>query len=191
MLRPALVVLTAALLASGPAAAAPPASPYAGEERRAIKALSADEIDALLAGKGLGFAKSAELNGYPGPAHVLELAAQLELDDRQLRESRAIHARMEAQARRLGAELVEAERRLEQLFGTGVATPEAVRRALETIASLQAQLRGAHLVAHIDQRALLSAQQVARYAGLRGYGHGAGHRHGHGHEIERGNEHGH
>ena len=41
--------------------------PYAGQQTRAIKALSDDDIAALRAGEGMGMAKAAELNGYPGP----------------------------------------------------------------------------------------------------------------------------
>ena len=55
-------------------------SPYAGQVNAPIKALTAEEQAALLDGQGAGFAKAAELNGYPGPKHVLELSAQLGLD---------------------------------------------------------------------------------------------------------------
>ena len=48
------------------------ASPYAGEEARAIKSLSADDIAELQRGGGRGLAKPAELNGVPGPAHLLD-----------------------------------------------------------------------------------------------------------------------
>ncbi|MGH7485986.1 MAG: hypothetical protein ACREMY_10365, partial [bacterium] len=48
------------------------ATPYAGQQSREIKALSQEEAAGLLAGKGMGFAKAAELNGFAGPAHVLE-----------------------------------------------------------------------------------------------------------------------
>jgi len=58
-------------------------SPYIGQASREIKALSPQEISDYLSGKGMGLAKAAELNGYPGPAHVLELAAQLELTSEQ------------------------------------------------------------------------------------------------------------
>ena len=47
--------------------------PYAGMQQRALKALSEDQIADLRAGKGMGLALAAELNGYPGPIHVLEL----------------------------------------------------------------------------------------------------------------------
>src|SRR5262249_20157560 len=44
---------------------------YAGRQTRAIKALSEEDIAPLLNGEGMGMAKAAELNGYPGPKHVL------------------------------------------------------------------------------------------------------------------------
>ena len=50
--------------------------PYAGMQARAIKALSAEQIADLKAGRGLSLALAAELNGYPGPRHVLELVEQ-------------------------------------------------------------------------------------------------------------------
>ena len=73
-----LVPLLAAAVAVAYVAATPAAqtSPYAGEETRAIKALSAQEVESLLGGKGMGFAKAAELNGYP--LKITELLAQLE-----------------------------------------------------------------------------------------------------------------
>ena len=46
---------------------ATPPSPYAGQESRAIKALSDSEIDDLANGRGMGLAKAGELNGYPSP----------------------------------------------------------------------------------------------------------------------------
>jgi len=47
--------------------------PYAGMQTRSIKALSDQQIADLKAGRGMGLALPAELNGYPGPIHVLEL----------------------------------------------------------------------------------------------------------------------
>jgi hypothetical protein len=60
-------------------------SPYTGQERREIKALSNEEIDRYLSGDGMGLAKAAELNHYPGPRHVLELADQLQQRRQSLR----------------------------------------------------------------------------------------------------------
>jgi hypothetical protein len=67
-------------------------SPYAGEEARAIKALSDQEIEAYLSGQGMGYAKAAELNSYPGPKHVLELARELGLTPAQEEQTLTIHA---------------------------------------------------------------------------------------------------
>ena len=60
--------------ANGAALGEHPLSPYAGQQTRAIKALSPEDLAGLLNGEGRGMAKAAELNGYPGPVHVLELA---------------------------------------------------------------------------------------------------------------------
>ena len=73
----AVVLVLAALVLAPAAFADQSAMPYAGQQTRAIKALSDDEIAAFLNGEGMGFAKAAELNGYPGPAHVLTLAQKL------------------------------------------------------------------------------------------------------------------
>lgn len=158
------------------AAAAEPAPSYEGQEQRMIKALAPSEIQGLLAGEGLGYAKSAELNRYPGPAHILELADQLQLSEAQLESTRMIHARMEEQAKALGARLVAAEAELEQLFRDEVASERSLGPVLDRIAGIQAELRGVHLLAHIEQRALLSPEQVTHYTRLRGYHahHGTG-----------------
>jgi hypothetical protein len=156
--------------AEAPAAAPHAGQPYAGQQQRAIKALSAGDVAGLLAGSGAGFAKAAELNGYPGPLHVLELATELRLSDAQAESTRSLMARHKQEAARLGAALVEAELELDGLFGTRQATPEAVDRATARIGALQAQLRAEHLKTHLAQTALLDAGQVHRYAALRGYG---------------------
>lgn len=144
-------------------------SPYAGEEKRAIKALSDDEIAGYLAGKGMGLARAAELNGYPGPMHVLEVAKKLALTPEQETETRAIPERMLVKATKLGAELVRLERELDLLFASGKATPEELEKQISAIAVIQGQIRAAHLEAHISQRAILSSKQVAAYKKARGY----------------------
>ena len=60
-----------------------PVTPYAGQQSREIKALSANQAQDILEGKGMELAKAAELNGYPGPMHVLELAQALQLNQEQ------------------------------------------------------------------------------------------------------------
>jgi hypothetical protein len=151
------------------AAAAQASSPYAGEQTRDIKALSAQDVAALLAGQGSGYAKAAELNGYPGPAHVLELAAALGLTDAQRQATERLMNEHKARATKLGAEVVEAERTLDQLFARRQADASAVERATTRIAQLQATLRAEHLKTHLVQTRLLSAQQIERYQQLRGY----------------------
>lgn len=145
------------------------ANPYAGQEGRAIKALSPDEVEALLAGKGAGFAKAAELNHYPGPAHVLELADALGLTPKQKARTQANFAAMQEQTKRQGAALIEVERELDRQFANATITRDGLRKTLARIARLQAEVRSAHLAAHIEQRALLTPAQIAKYDRLRGY----------------------
>lgn len=78
------------------------ASPYADLEKRPIKALSAEEIADLRAGRGMGLALPAELNGYPGPRHVLELARDLDLSPQQRRRTEVLFEDMQRQAVALG-----------------------------------------------------------------------------------------
>jgi Spy/CpxP family protein refolding chaperone len=144
--------------------------PYAGQQSRQIKALSDDDIAALLKGDGMGFAKAAELNGYPGPKHVLDLAQQLKLTEAQRQQVQAIFDRMSAAAKPLGAELVERERLLDQLFQKGEITPDRLAAEMTAIAELQGRLRSVHLSAHLETRVLLNPDQIALYEQLRGYG---------------------
>lgn len=178
-LLPILFLLSAACIA------AEPVDSYAGQQSRQIKALDAEQVAGLLAGRGMGYAKAAELNRYPGPAHVLELAGPLALSDAQVKSTRAIHTRMEREAQALGAQLVAAEAELDHLFSAGIADTEGVAATLAKIVRFEALLRAVHLDAHIEQREVLSAEQVERYVQLRGYGGpgqgGPGHgTHGHG-----------
>src|SRR3970282_740374 len=110
-----LCLLGAAPVAS---AAEPAPSPYAGEQRREIKALSAKEVQDLLAGRGMGLAKPAELNRYPGPAHVLELSDWLGLSTEQKASTKSVFDAMEARSRALGKSLVEREAELDRLFAS-------------------------------------------------------------------------
>ena len=87
-----VLVAGAALFTAGLGAAAaplaadpPPAGPYAGMQQRAIKAMAPERVADILAGRGAGYALSAELNGYPGPRHVIDLAGELALAPEQLR----------------------------------------------------------------------------------------------------------
>jgi hypothetical protein len=148
---------------------APATTPYAGQQARSIKSLSEQDVEALLAGQGAGFARAAELNGYPGPAHVLELADTLGLTERQRQATQAIMNEHRARARQLGAELVAAEAELDRMFQQQQAAPATVDRATATVAALQGRLRAEHLKTHLAQAAILDRDQIRRYAMLRGY----------------------
>jgi hypothetical protein len=160
---------TITVLAAAGVRAEPAAAPYAGQQQRPIKSLSESDVAGLLAGRGAGMAKAAELNGYPGPAHVLELAEALRLSPTQADATKALMEQHRQEASRLGIALVEAERQLDSLFAGGQATPQAVDLATRRVGELQAQLRAEHLNTHLRQTALLDKHQIRRYASLRGY----------------------
>ncbi len=144
-------------------------TPYAGMERRAIKALSTGQIDDLMNGRGMGLALAAELNGYPGPLHVLELADRLALTVEQQALAQNLMALMKAETIALGERIISAERQLDTLFANGHADVDALDRLTAQIGLLGGQLRAAHLRYHISTHAALSAEQREAYASLRGY----------------------
>ena len=102
----------------------------------AIRGLPAEEVEDLQQGRGMGLARAADLAGYPGPRHVLDAAAtgHLHLTADQLEAVRRLFDTMSAEARRLGARILDEEAGLE--------------------------------AGHLQTRALLDAEQLARYAEL-------------------------
>lgn len=157
-------------------------SPYAGQEAHNIKSLSDAEVQGYLQGRGMGLAKPAELNGYPGPMHVLELSHQLQLTDNQRAATQRSFERMRAEAVRLGRSFVEKEAELNRLFGDVRADSANLQRLVGETARLQGELRLSHLRAHLEMRSILTPQQIARYNELRGYGAGDAPRQRHGHQ---------
>jgi hypothetical protein len=146
-----------------------PASPYAGLETRSVKALSAQQIEDLKTGRGMALALAAELNQYPGPQHVLGLAAELGLSEAQRSTVQQMIAAMKAEAIPLGERLIAQEAELDRLFATRSVTPERLAAATRAIGETQAALRYAHLKYHLGTPAILTAHQVKRYEELRGY----------------------
>ena len=144
-------------------------SPYAGQEAREIKALSESEVQAYLTGQGMALAKAAELNQYPGPLHVLELAAQLQLTEAQKLQTQGIRAAMLREATSLGKSIVEKERELDVLFATGKIEKSLLRTLVGDISRLQGELRTAHMRAHLELKRILTPEQSKRYSELRGY----------------------
>jgi Spy/CpxP family protein refolding chaperone len=141
--------------------------PYAGMQARAIKALSAEQIADLKAGRGLSLALAAELNGYPGPRHVLEFVEQL--TDQQRADVQRLFDDMTAEVVPLGERLIAQEAELERLFAGRVVTPSSLRAATAAIGATQAELRNAHLKYHLLTSGVLTAAQTQRYSQLRGY----------------------
>ncbi len=149
-------------------------SPYAGEEARGIKALSQADIDGLLAGAGTpfgGMAKPAELNGYPGPRHVLDAieASELEVTAEQKEQIEALYEEMRAEAIELGEAIIDLEEFIDDTFVNGTMTEEFLQENVTKSAELYGQLRIVHLKYHLEMVEILTPEQVAEYNDLRGY----------------------
>jgi hypothetical protein len=179
----ALMVLLAGCAMAPAPATRDPAQPYAGLEQRPIKALAPERVADLLAGRGATYALAAELNSYPGPRHVLDLAAELALTPEQKRAAEEAYAAMEAEAKQLGQQLVEREAALDRAFAGGATTADEVARLVGEAAATEGQLRAVHLRTHVAMKVVLTPERVTRYDRLRGYagdtaprggGHGAG-----------------
>ena len=162
-------LLAIAVAANLPMLAQAQHSAYTGQETRDIKALSADEVKQYLAGAGMGFARAAELNRYPGPMHVLELADKLALTPEQRAATGKLMSEHKAEASAIGGRMVEAERILDQLFASGKADPSALAQQVGRVATLHGEYRLSHLDTHVRMRAMLTDEQVNRYVALRGY----------------------
>jgi len=161
--------ISAALLLTS-AAAANAQTPYAGMQARSIKALSEQQVADLGAGRGMGLALAAELNGYPGPSHLLELADKLNLSTDQRAAIQRLFDSMKAEAIPLGSKLIEQEGNLDAQFASHTVTPESLKASTAAVAATQGVLRETHLKYHLSTAALLSNGQMQRYAELRGYG---------------------
>ena len=143
--------------------------PYAGYEERAIKALSNERVAELLEGKGAGYALAGELNHYPGPRHVLDLAEDLGLTEEQEETVQRIFTEMQDEVRPLGRELLDLEERLDRAFRDEAIDEDSLAQLTEESAAVEGSLREAHLSAHLKTRDILSPEQVEEYDRLRGY----------------------
>jgi Spy/CpxP family protein refolding chaperone len=164
-----VLMAAALLLASGNVFAE---TPYAGMQGRTVKALSEQQIADLNAGRGMGMALAAELNGYPGPSHVLELADKLELTQEQRASVKTLFESMKAESVPLGSKLLEQETELDRQFASRTVTPDSLKSAIAAAATTQGELRETHLKYHLSTAALLTPAQMTKYAELRGYGAG-------------------
>ena len=145
-------------------------SPYAGQEHRLIKSMSPQDVEALKNGAGMGFAKLAELNHFPGPKHVLDLATELSLTPVQAAETRLLFDDMQSNAKAIGHELLSAEAELDRAFANREINSAMLENALLEIGEIRARLRFVHLEAHLRQKLLLTDAQITLYDEYRGYG---------------------
>ena len=144
-------------------------SPYVEQLDSPVRGLSSSEVDNLLNGRGSGYARMAELNGYPGLRHVLDLSSQLNLSTQQTEEIEVAFAQMQSQAKSLGQTIVNKEQKLSEAFASGTISDDELERATNELAQLYGELRKTHLQAHLNINPLLSAEQIQKYNQLRGY----------------------
>jgi Spy/CpxP family protein refolding chaperone len=151
-------------------------SPYAGQEGRDIKSLSDNDVQSLQNGTGeafCGITKLAELNGYPGPRHILDMAPELQLTDRQRMEIKLIFQNMSNKAKSIGAAIIDIEQDMDRVFANKTITEEKLKLMLDNSADLYGQLRFVHLSAHLDTVQILTIEQVQMYNMMRGYDSGS------------------
>lgn len=144
-------------------------SAYAEMTSRSIKSLSDEQIADIRAGKGMSLALAAELNGYPGPAHALELAEHLGLTAVQKQQTERLKNDMLAEVKRLGEEWISSEAELDKLFKLRRAAAAEIAAHAEKVGRALGALRAAHLQYHVNMLEVLTPSQVAKYNALRGY----------------------
>ena len=144
-------------------------TPYAGFENREIKSLSDQDIAELRRGGGWGLALPAELNGLPGPAHLLELQEELALSSDQVAAITVMFEEMRTEAIAAGERFISAEAAVSTAFEDAEVSQEELVRLLAIAAEARAALRLVHLSRHLATPALLSDEQVRTYSVLRGY----------------------
>lgn len=145
-------------------------TPYSSMQSRQIKSLSDQQIGDLRAGRGMGLALAAELNGYPGPSHILELGDQLGLSSEQRTKIEEMFSDMKAETIPIGKRLIEQEDNLNRRFSDHIITAAGLGLATSAISKTQGELREAHLKYHLLAAAVLDKTQLVKYAELRGYG---------------------
>ncbi len=196
--RPAMVILGVAFAAVAPASAETPTDPapnhqpsgpealdrlrslYATLPGAGSRGLLPQEVESLTKGEGMALAMAAELNGYPGPRHLLDAAAagQLDLRPDQREALQRLYDGMLAEAKAKGQEILQAEEELAMRFRHGRIDEAGLGEILGQIGQLRAGLRLIHLRTHLETGALLTPDQIARYKTVRGYDTAGKHQHG-------------
>jgi hypothetical protein len=179
---PTLVILIAAACIPESTEISPvPTSPYVNLLDSELRGLSPEEIQDLQSGAGSGLARAAELNGYPGPVHILEMQEQLELTEEQLVQVQSLYEGMNAEAREFGGEIIKLEGELERSFREQSVDEKNLERMVQNLAVKYGELRLVHLRTHLAAIDLLTPDQLVRYSHLRGYTEASGGDHQHEH----------
>ncbi len=144
-------------------------SEYVGEQNRDIKSLSNEDIEALRNGEGWGLAKAAELNGVPGPAHILDMKFEIALSETQNARIQSIFNEMRKKAIEIGEQLIEKERELNSAFAKGEITISELKNLTTELGAIRGELTFVHLRAHVEAGEVLSEEQIDTYNKLRGY----------------------
>ena len=147
-------------------------SNYLGQEKRPIKSLSEDDMQQLKQGKGWGLAKAAELNGFPGPVHILQMKNKISLSKKQETKIQAMFEDMKSKAIPLGNQLIELEKKLNDSFANKTITKELLQQQLDSISDVLKRLRYVHLETHLLTPNILTPAQIEQYNQLRGYNSG-------------------
>jgi len=150
-------------------------APASSTAQAAHHAFLEQERQAIQRGEGFGMAMPADMAGYPGPKHVLELKDGLKLTPAQVASMEKLFSDMRAKAIDRGREVLAAEDRLGQMFREGRSADE-LREESFRIASLRAELRWVHLNTHLAARKVLTPDQLATYMALRYGAEGQPHR---------------
>ncbi len=146
------------------------AAPYAGSQKREIASLSEQDLMALREGKGWGLALPAEVNGAPGPSHLLELSEELDLTTAQVSAITTIYDEMTAAAISAGEAFITAEKALNDAFKRGGLEEVELAKLAGEAGDARTKLRLIHLAAHLKTLPVLTDEQIAGYSRLRGYG---------------------
>jgi hypothetical protein len=147
----------------------PTPGPYAGQQHSSILGLTEEEIASYREARGMGLARPADINGYPGPLHALEQADALALSDEQRRSIQSLYDQMRTEASSLGAAFLGQYGDLEMAFRNGTVTPEVLSERTGEIGRIEGALRATHLKYHLATRAILTPDQIGAYVKLRGY----------------------
>lgn len=146
-------------------------SPYAHTQSAEFPTLTPAEVRELRTGEGMGLARAAELNQFPGPRHLLDLKSDIGLSPAQVARIEEIREKMTTRAVAKGKDILHAERHLANLFASGHPTVTELNRITGHLGTMRGELQAIHLVAHIESTRELTAQQIESYDRLRGYRH--------------------